>query len=119
MVLAYENALVMMPLLQALQQECGDDEFVIFRHAFRWLRFEGDFHSGSVLNNCYEMFSLESVLDLTGFECRYSFDHAAIARAGPSTSAFWSSRFQKPAAEPAPSHKTRFLSEEFTNSFAA
>lgn len=77
-VLAYENALIMKPLVEALHAQCGADEFVIYRQPFRWLRYEGDFHDGHVLSNCYEMFPLESVLDYCKLECRYSFEHAAI-----------------------------------------
>lgn len=77
-VLAYENVEVMRPLVEALHAQCGDGEWVIYRRPFRWLRYEGDFHNGHVMSNCYEMFSLESVLEMTGLEARYSFEHAAI-----------------------------------------
>ena len=82
--LAYENQLVMVPLLRALYAECRDGEFVIFRAPFRWLRLEGEnieeqtCGQGHVLNNCYESFSLESVLEMKQLDCRYSFEHAAI-----------------------------------------
>ncbi len=83
-VLAYENRLVMLPLVRALHAECREGEFVIFRAPFRWLRIEGDNieeqmgGNGHVLNNCYESFSLESVLEMKRLDCRYSFEHAAI-----------------------------------------
>lgn len=77
-VLAYENAPVMTALCEALQAECVGGEFVIYRHAFRWMRWTGEYRNGIVLSNCYEMFPLSQVLEFNGFQCRYSFEHAAI-----------------------------------------
>lgn len=77
-VLAYENAPIMTALCEALQAECNGSEFVIYRHAFRWMRWTGDYHNGIVLNNCYEQFSLEGVLEERGLQSRYDFLHAAV-----------------------------------------
>ena len=77
-VLAYENAPVMTALCEALQAECDGGEFVIYRHAFRWMRWTGDYRNGIVLSNCYEMFPLSQVLEFNGYESRYEFEHAAI-----------------------------------------
>lgn len=74
----WENAPLMKKIVEALQEECGPEEFVIYRQPFRWLRYKGDFFDGHVLNNCYEMFSLETVLEEYGLQCRYGFTHAAI-----------------------------------------
>lgn len=81
--LAYENALVMVPLCEALQTQCEGGEFVIYRHAFRWMRWTGDYHNGIVLNNCYEMFDIDQVLNMKGLTSRYDFLHAAIVSEQP------------------------------------
>lgn len=77
-VLAYENAPIMSALCAALQADCNGGEWVIYRHAFRWMRWTGEYRNGIVMPNCYEMFSLAQVLDQTGLDCRYNFEHAAI-----------------------------------------
>lgn len=78
--LAYEDVRVMHPLVAAMHAVCEDGEFVIFRSAFRWLKHDGNHANDSVLNNCYEMFELEQVLNEANLECRYSYEHAAIVR---------------------------------------
>lgn len=82
-VLAYENVLVMKPLVEALAAECREGEWVIFRQPFRWKHYEGDFHNSPVMPNCYEMFSLEEVLREKHLQCRYYFEHAAIVSPSP------------------------------------
>jgi hypothetical protein len=79
-VLAYENARVMSALLEALQKECVGGEYVIYRHPFRWMRYTGEYRNGIVMPNCYEMFSLESILAERKLEARLMFEHAAIVR---------------------------------------
>lgn len=73
---AYEDALVMKPLVDALVAQCREGEYVIFRQPFRWMRGTWDDHS--VMPNAYEMFELEQVMSERGLEARYTFEHAAI-----------------------------------------
>jgi hypothetical protein len=80
----------MLPLIRALVAECREDEYVIARSPFRWLKIkvgEG-FETierqrsghGYVMPNCYESISLAEVCEMYGLEARYAFEHAAIVR---------------------------------------
>ena len=78
------------PIAEHLQQFCKEDEFVIYRDAFRWKRYHKNYFwsevtcewEDEVLSNHFEGMSLEQLAEDFGYEIDWNTDmrHVAIVR---------------------------------------
>jgi hypothetical protein len=71
------------PIAQHLQQFCKEGDFVIWRDAFRWKKYDPENEYGDpVLPNHYDGMSLEQLAEDFGYEIDwdYNLHHVAIVR---------------------------------------